>query len=129
MFLFYESKNFNHSFITKLLLFTDILSFAISNFSDTFIESMNQDEISFKWQFILESLAKKDPGFTFNLAHDSDNKVTGIVWMTTHMRDNFERFGNYISIDIMHSSVCNAKKFCYIAPIIKNKFCKNKYCL
>ena len=62
-------------------MFTDILSFAISDLSDTFIEVMNQDEISFKSQFILESLVKKDPGFTFNLAHDSDNKVTVIVWM------------------------------------------------
>ena len=57
---------------------------------------MNQDEISFKSQFILESLAKKDLGFIFNLAHDSDNKVTGIVWMTSYMRDNFERFSDYI---------------------------------
>ena len=102
-------------------MFTDILSFAISDFSDTFIEAMNQDEISFKSQFILESLAKKDPGFTFNLAHDSDNKVTGIVWMTSYMRDNFERFGDYISIDVMHSSICNAKYLCYIAPVIKNE--------
>ena len=84
---------------------------------------MNQDEISFKSQFILESLAKKDPGFTFNLAHDSDNKVTGIVWMTSYMRDNFERFGDYISIDVMHSSICNAKCFCCIAPVIKNFVC------
>ena len=82
---------------------------------------MNQDEISFKSQFILESLAKKDPGFTFNLAHDSDNKVTGIVWMSSYMRDTFERFGDYISINIMHSSICNAKEFCYIAPVIKNE--------
>ena len=105
----------------KLLLFTDILSFAISDLSDTFIEVMNQDEISFKSQFILESLAKKDPGFTFNLAHDSDNKVTGIVWMTSYMRDDFERSFDYISIDVMHSYICNAKGFCYIALVIKNK--------
>ena len=110
---------FNHSFITKLLLFTDMLSFAISNFSDTFIESMNQDEISFKSQFILESFAKKDPGFTLTLTHDSDNKVIGIVWMTSYMRDNFERFGDYISIDVMHSSIFNDKGFCYIALVIK----------
>ena len=100
-----------HSFITKLLLFTDILSFAISDFRHTFIEAMNQDEISFKNQFKLESLAKKDPGFTFNLTHDSDNKVNGIVWMTSYMRNNFERFGDYISIDVMHSFICNANVF------------------
>ena len=85
---------------------------------------MNQDKISFKSQFILESLAKKDPGFTFNLAHDSDNKLTGIVWMTSYMRDTFERFGDYILIDIMYSSICNAKEFCYIAPVIKTKLVK-----
>ena len=70
---------------------------------------------------MLESLAKKDPGFTFNLAYDSNNKVTGIVWMTSYMCDNFERFGDYISIDVMHSSICNAKVFCYITPVIKNE--------
>ena len=74
---------------------------------------MNQDKISFKSKFILESLAKKDAGFTFNLAHDSDNKVTGIVWMTSYIRDNFETFGDYISIDGMHSSICKLN-FCVV---------------
>ena len=37
------------------------------------------------------------------------------------MRDNFERFGNSISIDVMKSQVCNAKKFCYIAPVALNE--------
>ena len=46
---------------------TDILSFAINDFSDTFIKSMNQHGISFKRQFILESLAKTDSGFIFHL--------------------------------------------------------------
>ena len=118
-FYFLHKLFFNHSFITKLLLFTNILSFAISDFSDTFIEAMNQDEISFKSHFILESLATKDPCLTLNLAHDSDNKLTSIVWMTSYMCDNFERFGDYISIDVMHSSICNAKGFCYITPVIK----------
>ena len=39
--------------------------------------------------------------------------------MTSFMRDNFEKLGNYLSIDIIHSSICNAKEFCYIAPVIK----------
>ena len=82
---------------------------------------MNQDAINFKSQFILESLAKKDPGFTFNLVHNSNNKVTGIVWLASYMRDKFERFGIYISIDLTHFSICNAKEFCYIAPVIQMK--------
>ena len=37
------------------------------------------------------------------------------------MRNNFERFGDYISIDVMNSYICNAKVFCYIVPVIKNE--------
>ena len=100
---------------------TDIISCAISEFSDTFVKSMNHHEILFKRQYILESVASIDPGFTFNLAHDNNNNVTGIIWMTAYIRDNYERFGNYLSIDGMRSSVCNATEFCYTAPVIKNK--------
>ena len=103
------------------MIITDILAFVISDFSDTFIKSMNQNDTILKIQYILESLASKDPVFIFNLAHDNNNKVTGIVWITSYIRDNFERFGNYISIDIIHSSVCNTKEFCYISPVIKMK--------
>ena len=42
--------------------------------------------------------------------------------MTSYMRDNFERFGNYnLFIDIMRLSVCNIKAFCYIAPVVLNE--------
>ena len=41
--------------------------------------------------------------------------------MISYMRDNFERFGNYISIDIIHLYICNTKDFCYIAPVGKNE--------
>ena len=58
---------------------TEIIPFTISNFSDTFVKSMNQDDILYKSHYILESLTSIDPGYTFNLAHDNDNNVTGIV--------------------------------------------------
>ena len=74
---------------------------------------MNRDDFLFKIHYFLENLALIDKGFTYNITHDSNNEVTGIVWMTSYMRDNFERFGNYLSIDVIRSSVCNAKEFCY----------------
>ena len=37
------------------------------------------------------------------------------------MRDNFERFGNYLSIDVTKSSISNSAEFCYIAPVVLNK--------
>ena len=44
-----------------------------------------------------------------------------IIWMTSYMRDNFERFGNYLYIDVMRSYVSNVKEFCYIALVILNE--------
>ena len=41
--------------------------------------------------------------------------------MISYMRDNFDFFGDYTSIDVMHSSIYNAKCVCYIAPVIKNE--------
>ena len=69
----------------------------------------------------MEKLASIDKGFTYNIAHDSHNKVTGIVWMTSYMRDDFKHFGNYLSIDVMRLYICNAKECCYITPVILNE--------
>ena len=97
------------------------MTFAITEFSDAFTEAMNRDDVSFKSQYILEKLAHIDKGLTFNIIHNSNNKVTGIVWMTSYMRDNFERFGNYLSIDVMKSSISNTAEFCYMAPLLLNE--------
>ena len=96
-------------------------SFAIFKFSDTFVKSMNRKDVSFKSQYMLGNLASIDKGFTYNITHDSNNKLTGTVYIISYTRDNFERFGNYFSIDVMKSSVCIAKDFCYIAPVVLNK--------
>ena len=69
----------------------------------------------------MQSLSKIEIGFTYNITHDSDKNVTGVVWMTSYMRDNFEKFGNNIFIDVMKSRVFNAKMFCYIVPVVLNK--------
>ena len=82
---------------------------------------MNREDVSFKSQYILEKLASIDKGFICNITHDSNNKLTGTVYIISYTRDNFERFGNYFSIDVMKSSVCIAKDFCYIAPVVLNK--------
>ena len=85
------------------------MTFAITELSDTFTRALNRDDISFKSQYILEKLAHIDKVFTFNITHDLNNKVTSTVWMTSYMRNNVERYGNYFSIEVMRSSVSNAK--------------------
>ena len=62
-----------------MIIIIDILPFAITEFSRIFIESMNKEGITFKCQYILKSIAKIDPEFTYNITHDCDNNITGIV--------------------------------------------------
>ena len=40
------------------------------------------------------------------------------------IRDNVERFGNYLSVDVMRSSVCDAKELCYITLVVLHEIGK-----
>ena len=76
----YSYLTFYFDFIvTNLMCMTDIISFTISELSDNFVTSMNQDDILFTIQYILESLLSIDPVFVFNLSYGNDNNVTDIV--------------------------------------------------
>ena len=66
-------------------------------------------------------MALRDNRFTLNLAHNNDNNVTDDVCIDSFVCDNFKRFGNYLYIDVMHSSLCNTKEFCCIASVVKNE--------
>ena len=87
---FFCIKLFIHSYISNnkpiRLTFSynirkDILTFAITELSDTFTEATNRDDVSFNSQYILEKLGHIDKGFNVNITHDLNNKVTEIVWM------------------------------------------------
>ena len=40
-------------------------------------------------------------GFEYELLLDSSGTCTGCIWQTAIMRDNFDRFGEFVSIDAM----------------------------
>ena len=64
----------------------DIILISISNSSQLFVKLTNQEDVSFKIQYILEILSSIHKGFTYNLVRDSNNDITGIVWMTLYIR-------------------------------------------
>ena len=53
----------------------------------------------------MNGLQKTNKGFICTMLHDSDGKYTGCIWQTTIMWDNFERFGNYVSVDMQHRDI------------------------
>ena len=62
----------NNNFFRPTLSYNiqkDILTFAITEFSDVFTTAMNCDDASFKSQYTLEKLTHIDKGFTFSITH------------------------------------------------------------
>ena len=78
----------------------DILDDTLVCAEEVFSEFINDDSCNSKIFAILEKLGRKD-GFTYNIAYDNSGKVTGIVWMTSVMRSNFERYSSSICLDAM----------------------------
>ena len=53
----------------------------------------------------MEMMEAKCKGFTFRLAHGTDGGCNGVLWMTPSMRENFRRFGSFISLDAMKRGI------------------------
>ena len=53
------------SIVFNTLAITDIILFAISEFIDAFFKLMNQEDVTFKSQFMMEYLSSIDKEFIF----------------------------------------------------------------
>ena len=78
----------------------DILDDALVCAEEVFSEFINDNSCNSKIFGILEKLGRND-GFTYNISYDNSGKVTGIVWMTSIMRSNLERYSSSICLDAM----------------------------
>ena len=72
---------------------------------ELWIEIMNddncQDSIITSQEYML-SLEANNKGFAVTLLKSAETgRLTGCIWQTAIMRDNFERFGGYLSMDAM----------------------------
>ena len=73
---------------------------------------MNDDNcedsmITFK-EYML-SLKIHNDGFAVTFLQSDKGRLTGCIWQTAIMRDNFERFGGYISMDAMMRPINDMK--------------------
>ena len=63
----------------------------------------NDSLLQFKDYF--EVLAENAKGFSYELSYDTEGVITGVIWQTATMRDNFERFGAFICLDMMKRGI------------------------
>ena len=72
-----------------------------------------------RFEEYLQILSEKAKGFAYDLAYDSDGTINGAVWQTATMRDNFERFGGFICLDVMKRGI-NKLLWPYLAVAMYN---------
>ena len=84
------------------------------------LNNKNQDDDSLCTFVEMLHMMSFRKGFPYQIFRDNYNQVTGAVWMTATMRNNFERFGHYISLDVMQRSI-NPYAWPYLAITVLNE--------
>jgi hypothetical protein len=69
---------------------------------------------------ILEQMTLLNAGFKYQMFQGSNGKITGCIWQTAVMRDNFERFGNFVCVDSMKREL-NTYAWPYMAISMYNE--------
>ena len=77
---------------------------------ELWMNTMNQapsDNAFATFQEYIKLLKQANQGFQYELLQDSSGKCTGCLWQTAVMRDNFDRFGGFLSIQGRDTIDCN----------------------
>ena len=59
------------------------------------------------FQEYMLSLERQNDGFVVSFLRSNQGRITGCIWQTVIMCDNFERFGGFISMDAMKRNLTN----------------------
>ena len=68
----------------------DVLDQAVVSAKELYLNFLNDSTHRFKLLQYLEALSDNDPGLTYNICHNTENKLTGFCWMTSVMRSHLE---------------------------------------
>ena len=75
---------------------------------DIWDELLNDSE-SKHWFFTfseyIEALRDSNVGFDYQLLEDTNGRCTSCIWQISTMKDNFDRFGGFLSIDAMKRGI------------------------
>ena len=53
----------------------------------------------------MEALRDSNSGFDYQLLEDTNGRYTGCIWQTSTMKEDFDSFGGFLSIDAMKCGI------------------------
>ena len=68
----------------------------------------------------MDTMKLRDKDFQFEILSDMNGEITGCIWMTSTMRNNFELFGSFVSVDAMKRDL-NTLLWPYVAVTMYNE--------
>ena len=80
----------------------------------------DKDDLLVSFTEYMELLSSKDPEFVYEILEDTNGQITGCLWMTSTMRENFDLFGGYVCVDAMKRGI-NTLLWPYIATTMYNE--------
>ena len=80
----------------------------------------DKDDLLISFTEYMELLSAKDPEFVYEILEDTNGQITGCLWMTSTMRENFDLFGGYVCVDAMKRGI-NTLLWPYIATTMYNE--------
>ena len=72
---------------------------------DELLNNSESEHCFFTFAEYIQSLQDSNSGFDYQLLADSNGRYTGCIWQTSTMKDNFDRFGGFVSIDAMKRGI------------------------
>ena len=86
-------------------------------FEETLRETLDNGHARFLVGLFFKKLRAADPGFKYEVFYAEDGAATGYVYQTSDMRRNFEKYGNFISLDMMKRQQ-NDLRWSYFRPVV-----------
>ena len=118
---------------TKLPIGVDNMPLTEDNITqmskDLRLEIMNDDinvDTIVTFQEYMLSLQSQNEGFSVTFLRSNQGCITGCIWQTAIMRDNFERFGGFKNMDTMKRHLTNLD-WPYVSIFMYNEL--NSVCL
>ena len=103
----------------------DVAEIGQEMWKDLMNEKSGEDTFCTFFEY-MQLMKQNNKGFQYQFLENNVGTITGCVWQTAVMRDNFERFGGYICIDAMKRHI-NTLDWPYISVVMNNEL--NNVCV
>ena len=94
---------------------------------DVLVEAFKKEDQYWVVQNLMEGLKSMDDGFDYRISKDIIDRPCGVVWVTSSMRFNYEKYGFCIFLDAMKRDL-NDLKWPYISVVILDTYGKVRCC-